>query len=188
MSNKIFSAVQTNNPQAIEQAIKDGEDINAKNSIGNTPAIDAARDGHNKALQALIDNKADLNIQDTFGNTPLIWAVQDDNAEGLAALLKADNIDINIRNNMELSAVETALSLNKFDIAVTLIEHGADTSGQLYGMDFKEFAEMMSADKVLEAIEAREQASLKETYKQAFNVAAAPPQPTSELNLLRGLS
>ncbi len=187
MSNRIFKAVRADNAQDIVQAITDGDDINEKNSIGNTPAIDAARDGHNNALQTLIDHKADLNIQDTFGNTPLIWAVQENNADGVTALLQVDKIDINIRNNMEISAVWTALSLGKIEIAVELIENGADTSGQIYGVDFQKFAERMQADTVLDAIAQQEKADLKGVLTQGFNESAQPSQPHSDLNLLQGL-
>ena len=73
----------SSNPAVLMVLIKDGADVNAKDTDGLIPLMSAARYNSNPAvLMVLIKAGADVNAKDTDGLTPLMSAAKDHNPDG----------------------------------------------------------------------------------------------------------
>jgi len=71
----LFTAVVTDNLEAVQAHIKAGSDLNVKEPTrASTPLITAALLGKTRIALALIDAGADLNYQNSEGSTALITA------------------------------------------------------------------------------------------------------------------
>jgi len=65
-----------------------GADVNARNQLGETPLIMAARNGHIEKIKVLLDHGADINSQGSEdGKTALIWAAHMNDADMTKLLL-----------------------------------------------------------------------------------------------------
>ena len=58
----------------VKALVEEGIDVNSRNSIGSTPLIGAASEGHIEVLKVLIAKGAGVNSQDIYGWTPLMEA------------------------------------------------------------------------------------------------------------------
>ncbi len=63
-------AAKENNIEQIQTLLKAGEDVNAKNSLGNTALHYAVANGNPDAIKVLLENGADVNIANEKGWTP----------------------------------------------------------------------------------------------------------------------
>ena len=88
----IFDAAINGDLKAVEQLIREGVDVNAKNSICITP-LHWAKSG--EIAQLLIAAGADVNARDLDGNTPLQWA----RSEDVVKVLLEAGADPSIVNN-----------------------------------------------------------------------------------------
>ena len=70
----LFTAVQVESIQAVEQAIAAGADVNAKDDSNITPLLWAIDKSHKEIVELLITKGADVNFKDIAGQTPLDWA------------------------------------------------------------------------------------------------------------------
>jgi len=66
--------VEKGHKEISELLITKGADVNAINSVGDTPLHSAARAGHKDIVELLIAKGADVNAKDNQGRTPLWWA------------------------------------------------------------------------------------------------------------------
>jgi len=96
--------------QQINDAIKNGANVNAKNNAGMSTLMWAAESNTNlEVITALINAGANINAQTQNGFTPLIWAARSKNAnsEVIIFLLNA-GADPSIKNSLGRTAMDYA--------------------------------------------------------------------------------
>ena len=124
-----FELVRHGTPQDVQAAIDNGADVNARDTRGWTPLINAALFNQNpEVITTLLKAGADLKAEDTHhGGTALLWAAWDNlNPEVVTTLLKA-GADIEARNTALLWAAGNNQNL---EVVTTLLEAGADVNAQ----------------------------------------------------------
>ena len=104
----------------IQELIKSGADINAKNDIGWTALIYASIEGNTDRAKLLIINNADINSKSRNGNTALIWASYWGRID-IAKILIDNHADINAKNIYGKTALMVSNEKGYKDIA-NLIE------------------------------------------------------------------
>ena len=67
----IHRAAEKGNIEVVKKHLANGADINARDSDGLTPLIQAAFKGHNELVELLIAEGADVNAKDKYGGTTL---------------------------------------------------------------------------------------------------------------------
>ena len=84
----LFTAVQVESIQAVEQAIAAGADVNAKDDSNITPLLWAINNSHKEIVELLITKGADVNAKTDGGQTPLDSANREDKTETADLLRK----------------------------------------------------------------------------------------------------
>jgi NAD(P)-dependent dehydrogenase (short-subunit alcohol dehydrogenase family) len=99
-------AVIRGDVQAVQQLIRSGADVNAREpSGGSSPLITAATFGQTEIAETLIEAGADLDLQNNDGSTALLTAAFFARTEIVEALLAA-GADKDIRNNAGSTALD----------------------------------------------------------------------------------
>lgn len=104
----LYKAASKCNEELVLAYIERGEDVNARNSDGNTVLMELASSGRivqPKALLIMIKAGADVNAQGANGNTPLMRAARYLNVEKAQILLNS-GADVNMTNNQHSTAME----------------------------------------------------------------------------------
>jgi len=120
----------TGTPQQVENAIRKGADVNARDNRGNTPLMWAAMDNPSTEVTiVLIKAGADVNATDNSGYTPLMGAAgSNTNPEVITVLIKA-GADVNARNSMGGTPLVSAMmNTSRPVVMTTLLEAGADVN------------------------------------------------------------
>ena len=68
---RLFEAVEFGDLKRVEELIDMGANVNAIDSVKNTPLHIASMIGDLKMIQLLVDKKADINAINEYGHTPL---------------------------------------------------------------------------------------------------------------------
>ena len=121
---------KTGTAQQVEQAIKAGASVNAKNIFGETALMNAVRYNKNpKVIAALIKAKADVNAKNDTGWTVLMFAARyNPNAEVINALIQA-GADVNAKIIFDVTALMLAAEKNpNAEVINALIQAGADVN------------------------------------------------------------
>jgi len=105
----IFTAALFGDLKAIDQHIKAGTNLNAKDDYGSTPLIIASTFGKTDVAKALINGGADLNITNNDGGTALHSAAFLCRTEIVEALIE-NGADKSIRNIYGSTARESVMS------------------------------------------------------------------------------
>jgi uncharacterized protein len=135
----LMSAAATGNVAAIKTLLAHGADVNARESSkGQTPLMWAAADGHAAAVELMIESGADIHARSKGRFTPLLFAVRRGAADVVRVLLAA-GADVNetvqgaafstgVAGPTEDSTSVSGLAIinGQFDIALLLLEHGAN--------------------------------------------------------------
>jgi ankyrin repeat protein len=109
----------------LENYLKQGADINAKNNEGDTALMVAAYKNHREIVEALSAAKADINAKNRYGNTAVMWAALHGRANAVQALIVAD-ADLNAKDNYSYTALMWAALNNRPAIVELLIAADAD--------------------------------------------------------------
>jgi len=130
----LMYASQNGHIQVVSLLIDYGALINAKPFDGVTALIAASRANKTEVAELLIRNNAELNVTDYYGGTPLIYASAF-NLDTLVDMLLYYDADVNFRSKADsCSALHIAALTGGFDIAINLLDHGADVNANdIYG-------------------------------------------------------
>ncbi len=139
----LMTAARTGKAGPVKALLKRGADMNAKERRGQTALMWAAADGHTEVVELLIKAGADIHttLPDS-GFTPFFFAARDGRAGVVRTLLKA-GVDVNATMEPRkptakgprkgTSALLLAVENGHFNLAVELLEAGADPNDQRSG-------------------------------------------------------
>ena len=142
----LMAAARTGHLDAVRLLIEANSDVNASTYQQETALMWAAAEGHADVVKALLDAKADPNrkarvttIEErkhadhpTGGFTALMYAVRNGH-EAVARVLAQRAADLNLANGDGVTALIVAIVNDRFDLAATLVDLGADANdGSLY--------------------------------------------------------
>ncbi|HNR30189.1 MAG TPA: ankyrin repeat domain-containing protein [Candidatus Hydrogenedentes bacterium] len=105
---------------AVRSLVHYGADVDAPDSLGETPLHKAAREGHLAVVRELAA-LADVNIKSNMGMTPLHWAALTGRTN-VAAVLLANGADPGIHNDVldGMRPVEVAEVMGHIELAACL--------------------------------------------------------------------
>ena len=142
-----MAAARAGSVPAVRLLLARGVDVNAAEKFQKTTALMwAAAEGHVDVVDLLLKAGADPNRQahvtslterhnadhPTGGFTALMWAARNGN-EAMVRRLLARGANLNLKNGDDASATMIAIYNDRFDMAATLVELGADVNdGSLY--------------------------------------------------------
>jgi ankyrin repeat protein len=142
----LMAAARTGRIDAVRLLLEAGADVNATTYQQETALMWAAAEGHTDVVKALLDNRADANRKarqttleerkhadhPTGGFTALMYAVRNGHAAAATTLAKG-GADLNVTNGDGATALIIAIVNDRFDLAGTLLDLGADANdGSLY--------------------------------------------------------
>ena len=124
-SAKLWDGVYKNNYKKVEEAFKEGADVNMKHDNGVWFLLVASGHGNARMVNLLLEKGIDINITDYYNNTALSSAVR--NAEyDVVELLLEKGADINKENNDGDTPLIHAIIFGDYDMVQLLLEKGAD--------------------------------------------------------------
>jgi len=106
----LMLAAKNGHIAVVEKLLSARASISTKDKTGKTALSYAILADDVSIIRRLVELGADVNIKDKDGNTPLMLAVQSHNKEILSEVLKAENVDVSLRNNRGESARDFATS------------------------------------------------------------------------------
>jgi ankyrin repeat protein len=143
----LMAASRTGKLDAVDLLLEGGSDVNAADSYQNETALmRASEEGHVDVVNALLAAGANPNIKahvsplterkhadhPTGGFTALMFAVRNGHENVVRALVKG-GADLKVTNGDGLTATSIAITNDRFDLARTLVDLGADPNdGALY--------------------------------------------------------
>ena len=109
----------------VRAALARGEDVNSKDSNGNTALMHAVVYNHNSIVKLLLDQPAvDVNVKNIRGRTALHWAALYNNEEGARMLLlHKDFNSANVTNNKNNTALMIAVIYRNEEVLRELVSH-----------------------------------------------------------------
>jgi pectate lyase len=109
----------------IRAALKDGADVNSKNSQGETLLYSAALEGRKDIVEFLIIQGADINSKNSQAKTALHAAAVGGHKD-VVELLIAKGVDINVLSSMNQTPLYLAVSNKHKEVVELLLAKGAD--------------------------------------------------------------
>ena len=116
-----------------ELLVAAGANVNAQDTMQNTPFLYAGAEGIVQLLKMCLENGASFNLYNRYGGTALIPAAEKGHLEVVKILTKVPDYPIDHINKLGWTALLEAVILSKKDenqtaIVKTLIEAGADVN------------------------------------------------------------
>ena len=121
-SAKLWDGVYKNNYKKVEEAFKEGADVNMKNDNGVWFLLVASANGNARMVNLLLEKGIDVNITDDYNNTALSTAVRNANYDVVELLLEK-GADINKENNNGDTPLIHAIRFEDYDMVQLLLEH-----------------------------------------------------------------
>ena len=124
-SAKLWDGVYKNNYKKIEEAFKEGADVNMKNDNGVWFLLVASGHGNARTVNLLLEKGIDVNITDDYdynNNTALSTAVINAKYD-VVELLIEKGADINKENNKGDTPLIHAIRFEDYDMVQLLLEH-----------------------------------------------------------------
>ncbi|MDC1151382.1 ankyrin repeat domain-containing protein [Pelagibacteraceae bacterium] len=121
---KLWDGVYKNNYKKVEEAFKEGADVNMKNDNGVWFLLVASGHGNARMVNLLLEKGIDVNITDEFdyNNTALSTAVMNAKYDVVELLLEK-GADINKENNNGDTPLMHAIRFEDYDMVEFLLEH-----------------------------------------------------------------
>ena len=113
----------------IDVFIKNGGDVNQRDSWNQTVLMQALSSGKNRIVQLLLDEGADVNVIGSNNNlSTLQWALNGKNRTDLVKMLfkTNPNLDVTHSDSRGDTALHLALAQSNFEVAKILLDKGAD--------------------------------------------------------------
>jgi ankyrin repeat protein/L-ascorbate metabolism protein UlaG (beta-lactamase superfamily) len=111
----------------VDYALKNGIDINTKDSRGLTPIWFSVSGSRPAMLRKLIALGADLSVKNSEGDDMLFRAARAGNVEVVRILLD-NGFEVNEKNRWEVTPIYYALNAGAVDVVKFLVEKGAELS------------------------------------------------------------
>ena len=127
-SAKLWDVVYKNNYKKVEEAFKEGADVNMKHDNGVWFLLVASGHGNARTVNLLLEKGIDVNITDDYdydNNTALSTAVINAKYDVVELLLEK-GADINKENNKGDTPLIHAIRFEDYDMVELLLEKGAD--------------------------------------------------------------
>ena len=109
-SAKLWDGVYKNNYKKIEEAFKEGADVNItdEDDYNNTALSTAVINAKYDVVELLLEKRADINKENNNGDTPLIHAIKFEDYDMVQLLLEHPdiNIELDVDTNKELRLAE----------------------------------------------------------------------------------
>jgi ankyrin repeat protein len=99
-------------------------------AAGESPLLDAAKNGNVRAVRTLIQQKADVNAAAPDGTTPLHWAANRDNVEAVDLLLRA-GAKAQAANRYGVTPLHLASTIGSAAVIERLLKAGANPNQAL---------------------------------------------------------
>lgn len=118
-------AVETGNRQVTALFLSARANTEISNSLGCTPLMLAAANGHTLIINQLIQYRANIRARDLAGNTALHWAVEAGQAASVKTLLE-NHAEVDALNNDGISPLLQATIRRDLEIVLMLIDKCAN--------------------------------------------------------------
>lgn len=118
---KLWDGVYENDYKKVEEAFKEGADVNMKNDNGLWFLMVASESGNARMVNLLLEKGGDVNITDDYNNTALSTAVRNSEYDVVELLLEK-GADINKENNDGYTPLMHAIIFEDYDMVQLLLE------------------------------------------------------------------
>ncbi|MGN7250816.1 ankyrin repeat domain-containing protein [Arthrobacter sp. SAFR-014] len=130
LDHRLVLAAKANDAPLVAQLIREGGNVNAKDSIQDSAFLYAGAEGFNEILRLTLAHGADVRSTNRFGGTALIPASEHGHVETVRILIAA-GVRVNHVNNLGWTAMQEAILLNnggprQQDVVRQLLDAGAD--------------------------------------------------------------
>ena len=123
---QVYPAALQGNVALVQEALKNGFNVNHLDANKRTPLMMAAFNGHATVCKALLTAGANVNLQDQTGTSALMFAASGPSKDTIKLLLDSGAKINMIDRNEHFSALMWAAAEGKTDNCRFLLEKGAD--------------------------------------------------------------
>lgn len=127
--SKTELAARENAEKAKESFKAHPELLTQMDQYGQTPLIQAARNGEKEMVEILLSFNVDLNNKDNAGRTALHWAA-DNGQVAVIKLLLAKKADVNAKSNAGWTPLHEASAFGQADAAILFLANQADINAK----------------------------------------------------------
>ena len=121
---KLLKFSRNGDAKGIQQALKSGARLNARNNIGDSALIIASKNNNYDAILLLLDEGAEVNAKNPRGFTPLMAASSEGDVQTIKVLIR-NGAKVNATDSSGWTALMWATRYNQVSVVKSLINAGA---------------------------------------------------------------